>query len=175
MMMMNYFSTVSRPVCQPRLHPADLGGCGRSHPELPHWRQTSAVQGADTHAAAAATLPVTLSLFSPTSTSSSLCRRTSCSPEAPPCSGTLADACRGTSRGPWTHDWKWAKSWAAASWRWGWESNHRLWWCRFLFFFLRSEKKWPFEKFTKAIKVRRSAQIFILCTELLAVLFVYIS
>lgn len=48
-----------------------------------------------------------------------VCHRTLCSPEAPPCSGTSADACRGTWRGLWTHVWKWAKSWAAASWRWG--------------------------------------------------------
>lgn len=39
----------SRPVRQPRLHPAHLGGGGRSHPELPHRRQTSTVQGTKTH------------------------------------------------------------------------------------------------------------------------------
>ena len=109
----------SRPVRQPRLHPAHLGGGGRSHPELPHRRQTSTVQGTKTHVGtSAAPVSVTVSLLWSTCASSS-CFRTSCSPEAPLCSGTSADGCRGTWRGPWTHGWKWAKSWAAASWRWG--------------------------------------------------------
>lgn len=36
----NVFVFLFRIVCQPRLHPADLGGGGRSHPELSHRRET---------------------------------------------------------------------------------------------------------------------------------------
>ena len=87
----------SHPVRQPRLHPAHLGGGGRSHPELPHRRQTSTVQGTEPHAAtSAATVSVTECVLFWSTCPSSLCRRTSCSPEDPPCSETLAGGCRET-------------------------------------------------------------------------------